>query len=144
MIDHIKRNEIIDRARQKYIVPGITKNITEALKLYLENDAEANEQIPLFITTPEIHQLQEILKERRPQCDECDAELHLQVNAHDPTGKTYPTAWICKNCGIEYYSDKIPAGWLEEIRLEARKQNLRKPDELIETDVPAGRTTPEI
>ena len=128
MIDDYKRLTIINKASRLYVDTGITRNITEALRMYLENDAGPDEQIPLFITTPEIHQLQKILKQVRPRCDECDSELHFQVNAHDPTGQTYPTAWICKTCGIEYYSDKTPAEWLEELRLETRKQSLHEPD----------------
>ena len=124
-----KRNEIIGRARSKYIYGGMTKNITEALRLYLANDAGQDEQIPLFITSPEIHLLKLVLDECRPRCDECDGDLFMQVNAQDRNGKAYPTAWVCKNCGIECYSDKTSAEWLKELQDEARKQNLRNADE---------------
>lgn len=109
------RNQILNRAREKYILTGITKNITEALKLYLEKDATPEEQIPLFISTPEIHRLKEVLKTVRPRCDECDSELQMQVNARDITGKEYPTAWVCKKCGLINYSDKTPEEWLREL-----------------------------
>ena len=140
----LKRNEIIARARSKYIETGITRNITEALKLYLQNDAGQDEQIPIFITSPELHHVREMLKQVRPRCDECDAELNLQVGARDQSGKTWPTAWICKKCGIEYYSDKMPAEWLTELQDETRKQNLRNADEPYRADVSAGRQEPEI
>ena len=126
-----RRNEIIERARAKYIDTGITNNITEALAAYLENDAAPDEQVPLFITTPEIHQVSEILKQVRPRCDDCDSELFLKTGARDPEGEKYPTAWICKNCNLEIYSDKSPAEWLEELKDEARKQNLQRPDEPV-------------
>lgn len=117
----LTRDEIIDRAREKYIMPGITNNITDALALYLKNDAPEDEQIPIWIITPEIHQMREILKQIRPRCDECGEELYLKTGAVDPHGVKYRTAWLCKNCEIEYYSDKSPAEWLEELQDEARK-----------------------
>ena len=121
---NIKRNIIINKAREIYIDSGRTKNITEALELYLANDAGIDEQIPLIITSPEIHQMRLALEKIRPMCEDCDEALHMQVNAVDPTGNKYPTAWICKTCGIEYYSDKTAAEWLKELQDEARKQNL--------------------
>lgn len=139
-----KRQIILTRARELYIVTGITRNITEALRLYLENDAGPDEQIPLFISSPEIHQLVKILEQIRPRCDECDSELHLQVNARDPAGKTYPTAWTCKKCDVVYYSDKTSAEWLKELQDEARKQGLHKPDKPIMAAMPPGRQSSEI
>ncbi|MFA5322373.1 MAG: hypothetical protein WC373_06825 [Smithella sp.] len=109
------RQIIIQKAREKYIDSDQTKNITEALRMYLENDAGPDEQIPLFITTPELHQMRKLLEIERPRCDDCEEELHLKVNARDPEGKAYPTAWVCKSCGIEYYSELSPADWLKEL-----------------------------
>lgn len=139
-----KRDEIIARSRALYIDTGWTNNITEALRLYLKNDAGPNEQIPLYITSPEIHQVSMILEQIRPRCDECDAELHLQVNARDPDGKEHPTAWVCTKCSVVYYSQLTPAEWLKEIQDETRKQNLRKPDEPGQVNLPAGREAPQI
>ena len=135
---------MISKARTKYILTGRTNNITEALRLYLEHDAGPDKQVPLFITTPEIHQVSETLKQVRPRCDECDSELYMKTGAIDPSGKAYSTAWVCRNCGIVYYSDKTPAEWLKELEIEARKQNLRKPDEPGQSDLPAGREGPPI
>ena len=140
----IKRQFVIERARERYIATGITKNITEALKLYLENDAAADEQVPLFITTPEKHQLREILRLGRPRCDECDGELQMQTNALDRDGKKYPTAWICKKCGMIYYSDKSPKEWLKELQDEDREQNVRDADEPDRADLPNRRPEPAI
>ena len=123
------RQLVIERARERYIDTGRTRNITEALRLYLDNDATADEKIPLFISTPERHQLREALKFARPQCDECGKDLFLQGAARDQTGKSYPTAWNCKNCGMIYYSDKTLKEWLKELQDETRKQNLRNADE---------------
>ena len=140
----IKRQFVIERARERYIATGITKNITEALKLYLENDAAADEQVPLFITTPEKHQLREILRLGRPRCDECDGELQMQVAAMSANGEKFPTAWNCKNCGMIYYSDKTLKEWLKELQDETRKQNLRNPDKSNGKNVPVGRAASEI
>ena len=112
--------------------------------MFLENDAGPDEQIPLFVTSPEIHRVEKVLELIRPRCDDCDADLHLQVDASDPGGKSYPTAWVCKECGIVYYSDKTPAEWLKELEIEARKQNLRNPDEPAAGDVPAGQQAPQV
>lgn len=131
------RDSVLHKARVKYILTGITRNITEALRLYLENDASPDEQIPLYITSPEIHQIIKILEHVRPRCDECDAELYLQGSVIDPTGKVYPTAWVCKKCEMIYYSNKTPAEWLKELQDEARKQDLRKPDKPGRGDLPA-------
>ena len=143
MIESVYRELMIQSSRTKYIDTGITKNITEALRLYLQ-DVDPDEQVPLFITTPELHQVREILIHSRPQCDECDGELHLQIGAKDRDGKTWPTAWMCKTCGIEYYSDKTAAEWLEELRIEARKQNIPEADKPHGPAMPAMRKVPEI
>jgi uncharacterized protein with PIN domain len=131
------REDIIFRAKNLYVKTGITNNITEALRLYLENDAGPDEQAPLFIATPEIHQVERVLEQARPRCDECEAELYLQVNARDSTGRAYATAWVCKCCGMEYYSDMSPAAWLKELQDEARIQNLRKPVKPDRSALPA-------
>jgi hypothetical protein len=114
------RKNIIKKARDKYILTGITTNITEALKIYLAHDASETEQVPLFISAPEINKLKEILKTERPKCDECDADLHMQVGARASNGKEYATAWVCSKCGLIEYSDKTPAEWLKELKSENR------------------------
>ena len=138
------REIIIEAARGKYIETGVTKNITEALKMYMENDAAPDEQIPIFITSPEIGQIRTILEKIRPQCDECDEHLFLQQNPRDRSGNVYPTGWVCENCGMEYYSDKTLTQWLEELRIEDRKRKLRNADESVSGDVPIMRPEPEI
>lgn len=140
----LERQEIIDKAREKYIATGHTKNITEALRLYLENDAGTDEQIPLFISNSGIKKLRDILKEIRPQCDECGSRCHLQINARDPQGKQYPTSWICKNCSLEYFSDKTPAEWYTELQDEARKQKLHGTHEPDQPDLPNMRQATKI
>jgi len=118
----INRNTIISKARKKYI-PETTMNITEALRLYLANDAIDEEQIPLFVSTPENFKIGEILKEYRPTCDECGGNLYLQKNVLDINNKLWPVAWICKNCSLVEYSNKSVAEWLEILN-ENRKQDI--------------------
>lgn len=144
MIEDNKRLIIIHKARERYIASGITQNITEALRMYLKNDAVPDEQVPLFITSPEIHQIEKVLAQIRPRCDECDAELNLQLNVKDPAGKAHPTAWTCKKCGVMYYSELTPSEWLKELKNETRKQDLRKPDEPNSSNVPPGWEGPQI
>lgn len=112
-LELMNRNEIVHKAREKYIFTGITNNITEALKLYLEKDATDEEQIPLFITTPEIHRLKELLKTQRPTCDDCGGNLFMRENIQGIDGIIYPTAWACNVCGLVEYSEKTPKEWLE-------------------------------
>ena len=118
----MNRSEVVNKARAKYINTGITLNITEALRMYLENDATPEEQVPLFITAPVNNQIKEELKTTRPTCDECDGSLFMQVNALCfNTGIRYPTAWVCSSCNKIEYSDKTPEQWLEILKNENRQ-----------------------
>jgi len=144
MNDAEKRDLIIDLARAKYIDSGITKNITDALRLFLESDAGPENQVSLFITSPDIHRIKTILKTVRPQCDDCGAEMFLQVKARDPSGQEHPTAWTCKICEIILYSDMTPAEWLRELKDEARSQNIPGADKPYGPAVPARRKGPQV
>jgi len=116
------RNEMIYNAREKYIKTGITNDITEAMGLYMADIGERDE--PLFITTPEIHKLKEILKKLRPLCEDCESELFLKLAAKDINGKEYPTAWVCSKCDLVEYSDKTPGEWLMVLQNENRKSDI--------------------
>ena len=118
------RDEIIAHARMLYIDTGVTRNITEALRMFLEQVADPDEMIEIFITSPEQHQIREVLKFGRPECDFCDTEMHLKICATDMHGVTHQTSWLCKNCGYEFYSDLTPRQWLEELRSEARREKI--------------------
>ena len=116
------RADVIQKAREKYVWSGITNSITEALQLYLDNDATEEEKIPLTITSPVNNRIKTELKSARPTCDECDGDLYMQINAIEfSTGTEYPTAWACRGCGMIYYSDKKPEEWLEVLRNENRR-----------------------
>lgn len=112
--------------------------------MYLDNDAGPDMQVPLFITSPEIDKLRELLKRIRPSCDDCGADLSLQVGARDQAGKSFPSAWVCSKCGVVYYSNLTPKEWLEELKNEAREQNILHPDEHNRPGVPTGRKAIEV
>lgn len=118
-ITMIDRYKIITKAYDRYVKTGITNNVTEALRLYLANDASPDEQVPLFITSPEIQQVEKVLETIRPHCDECDAEMYMQIDAQDLAGNRYPTAWWCRNCGLIEYSEMTHIEWLKELQSEA-------------------------
>jgi len=115
------RDTVIERARIVYMDSGVTNNITEALRLYLRDVAGPDEQVPLFISSPEQHQMREVLKFGRPECDFCKAEMFFRICAVDQHGTTHATAWVCKNCGYEFYSDMTPKQWLKVLRGADRK-----------------------
>ena len=112
------RDTIINHARSKYILTGHTRNITEALRLYLEHDAGVDEQIALSITTPEPYQMQRILDKNRPTCDYCSTAMRMKLNAVDIEGNKYPTSWLCPGCGIEEYSQNNFDDWKEILSRE--------------------------
>lgn len=111
----IKRKRMVQRARGKYIATGMTNNITVAMEMYQQNDVAEDERIDVYITSPESQQLRMALKNGRPKCDECDGELFMQPNAVDMQGKHYPTSWVCKSCGMIYYSEKTQGEWAKEL-----------------------------
>jgi hypothetical protein len=115
----IDRDQVIQSAHQKYILSGVTKNITEALEMYLKNDASEEEKIPLFISTPEVHQVKKMLEYVRPHCDDCDSELFMQTNAVDMHGIKHPTSWNCNKCGRIEYSEKTLSEWMEILQSES-------------------------
>jgi ribosomal protein S27AE len=116
----MEREEIIQKAREKYINSGITMNITEALRLYLAHDATPEEQIPLFVTSPATHKIKTLLETNRPKCDDCGAGLFMQIDVRDVNGTLYPTAWVCNACGRIEYSDWTQEQWLRVLQNENR------------------------
>ena len=118
------RVNLINRAIEKYVASGLTRNITDALRMFLEHDAGPDDQVQIFITAPRIDRLKAMLKKIRPRCDDCENELRLKIDAMAPDGKTYPTAWLCDKCGLEEYSNKTPEDWLKVLQDEDRTQTI--------------------
>ncbi len=101
-------NELI-KAERIFVDSGVTNNITIAFKIYLEILAE--EHFDLFISNKQkpFHNIE------RPLCSECGKELKLDAMPRLINGVFYPSTWVCSNCGIEYYTDKTPRQWYEEL-----------------------------
>jgi len=114
------RAQVIEKAIVKYITPGVTNNITEALRMYLKNDAGPDEQIPLFVTAPLQHALRIVFRTIRPTCDDCGTGVSLQNGAVDQTGRKWRTAWSCSKCGRIEYSDRTLEEWLKVMNDEIR------------------------
>jgi hypothetical protein len=111
----MNRQNIISKAMTLY--GGETgNNIAEALALYLQNNATAEEQIPLTITNaPEMTALVVELSFSRPICEDCGGELGLLRNVRGIDGTIYTTAWTCR-CGRIEYSEKSVEEWTEILR----------------------------
>ena len=108
------RNNIIARARKKYI-PSHTKNISEALELYLKNSTE---QIPQTITNKtKPKNIADLIG--RPNCPECKQEMMLRI-INTSQGKAnlkgWKTCWECINCGHEQYSTKTIQELIKETK----------------------------
>lgn len=115
-----KRNIIISKARHKYI-PAITMNISEALELYLKNDAGADEQIPLIVTRLTMPKSW-IELGGSPKCPECSKRVLGFRTIREPKGKAnlngYKSCWECSNCGYEKYSRRSLKEWQKEFKLK--------------------------
>lgn len=112
-----KRKFILSKARKKYI-SSQTRNITEALKLYLKNDANEDEQISLIITK-KTKPKNWIDRLGRPKCPDCGFDLGLRIiNKPQGHGNLYgwKTCWECIKCGYEEYSKKTIDNWAKEVK----------------------------
>jgi transcriptional accessory protein Tex/SPT6 len=116
------RAQIIQKAVEKYVHTKITNNVTDALRMYLQNDAGPSEQIPLYVTAPLQNAFRTVLAKIRPLCEDCGTGLNLKIGAVDQTGKHYKTAWICPKCNLIEYSDRTPEEWLKDLNDEIRRQ----------------------
>lgn len=86
-----KRNNIIAKARSLYI-PNVTKNISVALELFLRNDANVDEQVPLVVSrkTKPANWVDDM---GRPKCPRCKIGLTLNINKN---------LWQCDLCRDKY------------------------------------------
>lgn len=110
-----KRSFILSKARKKYM-PSQTKSITKALELYLRDDVEKDEQIPLIITKKtRPKNIVDLIG--RPKCPECGVDMGLRI-INEPKSRTnihgWKTCWECPVCGHEKYSRRTIQEWLEE------------------------------
>lgn len=102
------------KARQMFM-PHITNNITTAWELYQKIVAE--EEMSIFITNAQVEHLkQNPLKDlQRPKCPECGEDMVLKIGAVDMNGKQWATAWACKPCMIEIYSEDSVETWRKKL-----------------------------
>lgn len=101
-----KRNQIVVKAREKYI-PATTMNISEALRLYLKHDAKEDERIPLVVSR-ENRPKNWVDLLGRPDCPNCKISLLLNQ---------LENKWVCTRCG---YEKKIRARICAECKIEMR------------------------
>lgn len=111
-----KRMGEISKARRIFIESGLTNNITRAFEIYQEILAE--EQMSIFVTNAVVGKYPPSVLDQyeRPTCEEDGTELRLKLDALDPQGKRWPTAWFCPTCGLEQYSEKSITDWMEELK----------------------------
>lgn len=111
-----ERSKIIVLARKYFIETGITKNITEALRLYLEAHEPDSDSVPLRITQSGSGRPKTILDDYvRPKCPEDGADLYLQEKCSGMGKGDRITIWICRKCGYKDYSEKTQGDWLAEL-----------------------------
>lgn len=115
------RTLAMTRAQKIFIDSNITKNITDAFKLYQEILAEQEREI--FITSMNGGKLPAALdKYVRPKCPECDSDMGLRIINELQGYKNvngYKTCWECFNCAHEEYSIKIINDWIKELQKKA-------------------------
>jgi len=100
---------------RKIFMPHITNNITIAWEMYQE--MVAGEKMEIFIANAQVEHLDKnpLKGLKRPKCPECNGDMVLRLGAVDMDGKQWPTAWACKPCIIEVYSDKSVDEWRREL-----------------------------
>lgn len=113
--ERYSRNLIIAKARAKYI-PGKTQNISEAVRVFLQNDiGELEKRVPVIITSRSRPKNWVDLI-GRPKCPDCQREMGLRI-IRRPKGKAnrfgWNTCWECLRCGYEEYSLKTIEEWRE-------------------------------
>lgn len=124
------RTLTVARAQKIFIDSGITKNITDAFKLYQEILAEQEREI--FITSMNGGKLPSALdKYIRPKCSQCGKDMGLRI-VNEPKGyrniNGYKTCWECYNCAHEEYSYKTIDEWMKELNLKSSCKETKNGD----------------
>ena len=127
MTEADERALLIRRARAKYITTGKTKNISEAVRWYIDAHPEKAAGIPATITTRETDRPRTILDEyERPQCPNCGAPLFLKTQCSGMGRGDRITVWICVKCKYKDYSEKNIQEWLAELPRKSHNKPLRR------------------
>jgi hypothetical protein len=111
-----ERTEHIAKAL-KIFTPHFTKNITIAFEMYKQILAE--EEVQVFVSTYQggNRQMTPLDDYERPKCPECNIDLRMRLGPFDHTGKQWQSSWFCEKCNAEFYSEKTPQEWMEELKL---------------------------
>ena len=109
-----KRVSEVNKAAR--IFDPLTKNISEAFKIY--QDVLAEEEMAVFVSTTEAgnRSMTPLDDFERPICPECGMSLRMRIGAIDADGKTWNTAWVCTQCQAEFYSEKTVPDWMKELK----------------------------
>jgi len=98
---------MIAAARDTYIIGGHTKNITEALRLYIAAHPVECAGISATITSREADRPRTILDEyERPACRKCGAPMYWKNGCSLCRGRVKKNRWICKDCGFIHYTKR--------------------------------------
>lgn len=115
-----QRAFLIHRARAKYITTGKTKNISEAVRWYINAHPEKFPLIPPTITTREVDRPKTILDQyERPLCPDCGTPLFLKVQCTYLGKGDRITIWVCVNCKYKDYSEKTIQEWLDILPIKS-------------------------
>jgi len=105
MNEHDVRKWIIMKARAEFIDSGTTRNITEAVKMYIATHPEECAGISATITTREADRPETILDEyERPKCRKCGADMFWKGSCRTCKGPVKKNQWTCKICGFARFT----------------------------------------
>lgn len=83
-----------------FVATNKTRNISEAVRMYMEAHPEKYAKIPATITPREKDRPRTILDEyERPPCPKCGAGMFFQVCSTCGAKKRPKNEWVCKACG---------------------------------------------
>jgi len=99
-IEADRRKLLISKARAMFVAANMTKNISEAVRLYIEAHPEECAGITATITPREKDRPRTVLDDyERPLCPKCGGPLFFQVCSTCRATKRPKNEWVCKACG---------------------------------------------
>jgi len=102
-----RRRAAIAEARRLYIATGKTRNISEAMRLYIRAHPSECEGVRAFISTREKDRPKTIVDDyERPKCRKCGGKMFLKLGCAACKGPVNKNYWICKECGFKHYTKK--------------------------------------
>ena len=105
------RKILIREARKEFMATNITKNISEAFRMFIKAHPEECAGIRATISTREIDRPQTVLDDyERPACRKCGEPMFWKGSCQTCKGPVKKNQWICKGCGFK----RITKDTLEE------------------------------